>query len=140
MIIIWDFLLFHEILFLPQMKRCTNITYNHGIRKFASWVAKRLFRRWTGLYVHTRKKSLRIFKIRKYQQSFKISKSNCLLPSPLLLKWNFVNTSKKILKNRKNISVVRYSAWKLKLVSNIFWLVFSGNNFLLVTRPRPHQS
>ena len=33
-----------------------------------------------------------------------------------------------------------YFAWKLESVSNILWMIVSGNNFLLLTRPRPLQT
>ena len=37
---------------------------------------------------------------------------------------NFVNTNKKLLKNRnETFLVVRYFAWKLELVSNILWMI-----------------
>ena len=40
----------------------------------------------------------------------------------------------------KKIPVVRYFTWKLELVSNILWVFFSGNIFLIATRRRPPQT
>ena len=49
----------------------------------------------------------------------------------------FVNTSKRLLENRSwTFPVVRYFSRKLEFFSNILSLVFSGNKFLFLTRPR----
>ena len=53
---------------------------------------------------------------------------------PLSRNKNFVNTSKKLLKNIYwNILVVRYLTWKLEFVLNILYMIASGNSFLLLT-------
>ena len=56
---------------------------------------------------------------------------------------NFVSASKNLLKNRQwTFLVVCYFLWKLEFVSNILWMILSGNNFSLLsllTHPRPFQ-
>ena len=53
-------------------------------------------------------------------------------------KKNFFSSSEKLLKNTNwTFSVVRYFTWKLEFVSNILWMIVSGNIFLLLFRPRP---
>ena len=53
---------------------------------------------------------------------------------------NFVSASKNLLKNKQwTFIVVRYFLWKLEFVSNILWMLLSGNNFSLLTHPRPFQ-
>ena len=44
---------------------------------------------------------------------------------------------KNLLKSRNyTFPVAHYFTWKLDLVSYIFWIIFSGNNFSLQTRPQ----
>ena len=54
-IIFWDFLMFYQIFFSPQVKRSVIITNNYGIcelpHKFLNYLS-----RWGGLCAHTRKK------------------------------------------------------------------------------------
>ena len=51
---------------------------------------------------------------------------------------NLFNASKKLCKNRNYIfPVVNYVTWKLELVSDVLWMIVSGNIVLLLTHPRP---
>ena len=36
--------------------------------------------------------------------------------------------------------LVRYFAWKLESVADIFWMIVSGNIFLLLSQPRSLQT
>ena len=77
--------------------------------------------------------------LRKLWNIGKVSKLHrmiALCPVPLLNQ-KFVNTSKKLLKNRnQSFPVVHYFTWKLELVSNILWMMVSGNLLLILTCPR----
>ena len=50
---------------------------------------------------------------------------------------NFVSTSKNFLRNRNWTFLIRhYFTWKLEFVTNILWMIVSGNSFLLPIRLR----
>ena len=54
---------------------------------------------------------------------------------------SFVNTSKKLLQSKnQTFPIVHYLTRKLELISNILWMIVSGNLFLIVTSPRPLQT
>ena len=54
---------------------------------------------------------------------------------------HFVNTSKNFLKCRnETFPRVHYFTWKLKLISNILWMIVDENNFFLLTSPRLLQT
>ena len=55
-------------------------------------------------------------------------------------KENFVSTSKNFPENRNLFfPVVCYFTWKLEFVSNILWIIVSGNSFLLLIPLTPLQ-
>ena len=52
-------------------------------------------------------------------------------------KKNFVSTSKNLIRNRNwTFSVMHYFTWKPEHVSVIYWMIVSGNSFLLLVQPR----
>ena len=79
-------------------------------------------------------------KSQNFKENIVLCPFNYPPPPPPPQKKKF-NTSKKLLNTRKWIFlVVRYFTWKLKFVSNIFSMIVSGNNFVLLTCPRPIQT
>ena len=70
-IIFRDSLMFYQVFFSPQVKRCAIITYKHGIYELPNELPKDLrlrkfsrhFRRWGGQSAHTRKKKKRLRKL-----------------------------------------------------------------------------
>ena len=65
-------------------------------------------------------------KRKKKKECLKVSKLHKMMPSvqPSYRNKNFLNTSKKLLKNRNQIfPVMRFFTWKLDLVSNILWMI-----------------
>ena len=69
--------MFYQLFFLPQVKRCAIITYKHDIYELPHEFAA------GGAYVTTqeKKRDLGSQKIRKYQESLKLSWNDSLVPS-----------------------------------------------------------
>ena len=116
LIILWDSLIFYQILLSPKMKRCTIITYRHGIYELPHELPKDLKLRILGNW-EILAKCLHCIKWYSSAHSFCQNK-------------NFVNTSKTLPKNgNKTFPVVCYFIWKLELVSDILWLIAACPDF-----------
>ena len=99
-IIFWDFLMFYQSFLSPQVKWCA----------ITERVAERL-------YTDDLSKLGNISKVSKLNSMTAWCRAPCQ-------NQHFVNTSNKILRNRnETFSVARYFTWKLKLVSNILWMI-----------------
>ena len=103
-IIFWEFLMFYQIFLSQKVKRCANITYKRGRYEFPHKLSNDL--------------TLRIL-----QNSIIRKVSKLLSAHSSYQNLNFVNTSKKLLKNRE-LPIVPYFTWKLELVSNVLWMKF----------------
>ena len=78
--------------------------------------------------------------IRKNQENLQTSWNYKLVSKFSAKMENFFTTSQKLLKNSNWIFPVgRSFPWKPKFVSNIFWVIVSGNKFLLLVHYRPLQ-
>ena len=125
--IFWGFLMFYQIFLSPQAKWYAIITYRHGIYELSLELHNDLRHRISGNW-EISKKCLNFIEWQTNVQSFCQNE-------------NFVNTSETFLKNRnKTFPVVPYFTWKLELVSNILWMIISGNLFLILIHPRPLQT
>ena len=107
-IIFWDVLMFYQICLSPQVKRWAMMTYKDGIDELPHELRNDLSLRILG-NSEVSGKCLNLIELLRSAQS------PC---------WNesFVNTSKKLLKNKLS-PAVRYFTWKLELVSNILWVI-----------------
>ena len=74
------------------------------------------------------------YEIRKYQENLKISQNYSLVPSLPSKNENFVNISKKLLKNRNwwTFPIVHYSTRKPEFVSNILSMIVVSVMVLLI--------
>ena len=126
-IIFWDLLKFSQIFLSSLVKRWAIVTYKDGIYELS----------------HELPNDLRLRILRNLEIL-----GNCLnftewWPSPQSSSQyeNFVNTSRKLLGNKnETFPVVHYFTWKLELVSDFFWVIFSETFFLILTCPRPLQT
>ena len=96
--------MFYQIFLSQKVKRCANITYKRGRYEFPHKLSNDL--------------TLRIL-----QNSIIRKVSKLLSAHSSYQNLNFVNTSKKLLKNRE-LPIVPYFTWKLELVSNVLWMKF----------------
>ena len=102
----------YQIFLSPQVKRWMIITYKHGIYKLPNELQNNLRFKTKDL-----RKLGNIRKVSKFHRM--IAKCQVFLP-----KIFFVNTCKKLLKNRNlTLPIVRYFTWKLELVSDILWMI-----------------
>ena len=105
-IIFWDLLTFYQISHSWQVKRCVIITYKHGIYEMLHELPMDLRLRILG-YLEISGKCL------NFIEWYTSVQSSCQFE-------NFINPSKKTLKNRKlTFLVVRYFSWELECVSSI---------------------
>ena len=105
-IIFWDLLTFYQISHSWQVKRCVIITYKHGIYEILHELPIDLRLRILG-YLEISGKCL------NFIEWYTSVQSSCQFE-------NFINPSKKTLKNRKlTFLVVRYFSWELECVSSI---------------------
>ena len=105
-IIFWDLLTFYQISHSWQVKRCVIITYKHGIYEMLHELPIDLRLRILG-YLEISGKCL------NFIEWYTSVQSSCQFE-------NFINPSKKTLKNRKlTFLVVRYFSWELECVSSI---------------------
>ena len=105
-IIFWDLLTFYQISHSWQVKRCVIITYKHGIYEMLHELPIDLRLRILG-YLEISGKCL------NFIEWYTNVQSSCQFE-------NFINPSKKTLKNRKlTFPVVRYFSWELECVSSI---------------------
>ena len=126
-IIFWDLLKFSQIFLSPQVKRWANVTYKDGIyelrHELPNDLTPRILINWEILG-----KCLNFTEWWPSAQSCSQSE-------------NFINTSRKLLGNKnETFPVVHYFTWKLELVSDFLWVIFSGTFFFVLTCPRPLQT
>ena len=119
-IIFWECLKFYQIFLLPQLKWSliisNKLVYTSCLK--SCWMTE----------------DLGSWEIRKDQNNLKTSWNYNLVPS---LQRNFVNTSKRLLKNGNGtFAVVRYFTEKVEFFSNILSVVVSRNSVLLLTCSR----
>ena len=102
----WDFLMFDQIFLSLRVKPSEIISSHHGIHDLPLKLLN----------------DLRSLKITNYQENHKTSYNYSLVSSSY--NENFVNTSKKLLKNRTwTFPVVPYLTWELEFVSNILCII-----------------
>ena len=119
-IIFWECLKFYQIFLLPQLKRSliisNKLVYTSCLKSCQTT------------------EDLGSWEIRKDQNNLKTSWNYNLVPS---LQRNFVNTSKRLLKNGNGtFAVVRYFTEKVEFFSNILSVVVSRKSVLLLTCSR----
>ena len=118
-IIFWDLLTFYQISHSWQVKRCVIITYKHGIYEMLHELPIDLRLRILG-YLEISGKCL------NFIEWYTSVQSSCQFE-------NFINPSKKTLKNRKlTFLVVRYFSWELEclkyFVTDSLWKPVSDPN------------
>ena len=127
-IIFWDFLMFYQFFLSPQVKRWEIIIYKRGIYMLPHELPKEFRLRVLGNW------EISVYNVIESWPSARSPYEN----------EKFVNTSKKLLKNRYyTIPVVRCFTWKLELVSNILWMVVGNipsNEEVTMTTPNLNNS